>query len=1294
MNRLVFRLIFFVFIFLCNFLLLKSQEIVVSEYFNASSPNEEWTELLVIADNLNLTGYVLRDNSSSSALSSWQGGVRFNDHPLWQHLRSGTVIVIKHRGSEESDANDADGYIEIGAENSLYFEKVVYCDGCSLNNWPIVALNISQSAEIVQIINAQGEHVHCLAHFTNEVDEWSDLPSTKVAHAGSIAGNSSVSVAPGANLNSYSAGASNEQVYNSSEEVTKGKPNTRPNALTENETFWRETRQPLWLNPTASADISSNSIKISWSQAQNPYPNDNKQGYIVTRCPVEGLPNAASPVDGRIYNDGEMLGSATILTHSSDLSFTDNYSLSCGEAFVYRVFAYRYSNDSSGGELAPSLTKGRSYNETSYAEVVAAKSNPVAPILSTENNRTAICKGDSIVLSVASEEGIVEYELYLFAYFVESSSENRFVVSNAGHYSVKVIDSAGCSALSNVISIAIIEYPIAQIELNSVILTENQTVSVCETETLELFAYGGGSYEWYWNDEFLNTNRQSILISEEGKYYCIVYNENLCSDTTYSVELKHKKEDFDIEPSILYFSLGASEISAKKSFSIHNNSADSLFLQVAKSADNPFNLTFEQPVKIPPQKALDLEISFEADYSGVFSDYIILQSYCGRADTVFLEGEKSNRKLNFSNNSLDFDLLLTCDTIGAVKSLFLVNPSNEKASINEASVAAPFELIEPKIPFELNANDSVSLKVRFASQVEGTFQRNLTLFYRTGNALDSIKLALTGQAIEPKFAIQPDTLFIPTILEGVDSFDTTFTIKNISNVAIAVDLQTNQPELFLSELPLILDPEEEKEINLRVSPSENAEFSFLVLFEEGLCDAIEQLYIYGKKERASFYFSADTLDFGTHTRCTEDISTTEKVLLYKISSSNSLKISDYEISAPFSFLSKIGEELSDSTLLEIGFNPDGDGEYFGRLTLRFEPTNQEIELFLKGKQNSISVDYENELGFGFITSRDSSLLDYVLINTSDFPISINDYSISNPAFTLLNDTLFPALLGVDSMLVFQLKYKNDKDAQDSADFKLHIASPCDTFLLSKLFGNCVFFKPFVFEISLPELASEANIEIQVPIQVFSKDSARHIRDAYIDGFSCEIQFDPALLYPMEANFSEANFINGVIKEFNEYIPGFLKIDAEISEARLLEEGDFILVKFKTLLGNKHNSDLILASTELTSKNLNVNTENVNGKYKLISDYLSRTNDSLSIEIIGNQPIEKEVQLLCNIVSDDMSELFIINQFGQKTNLLIDKSISPGKYYFSINPNSFGTGVYFVVLKNGNLTKMISILIVK
>ena len=63
-------------------------------------------------------------------------------------------------------------------------------------------------------------------------------------------------------------------------------------------------------------------------------------------------------------------------------------------------------------------------------------------------------------------------------------------------------------------------------------------------------------------------------------------------------------------------------------------------------------------------------------------------------------------------------------------------------------------------------------------------------------------------------------------------------------------------------------------------------------------------------------------------------------------------------------------------------------------------------------------------------------------------------------------------------------------------------------------------------------------------------------------------------------------------------------------------------------------------------------------------------------------------------NQEKSTLKIFNQLGQEAEILLNQNIAPGKYYFRLNPNAFVTGIYFVVLNNGNLIKRISILIVK
>lgn len=83
-----------------NFVLF-AQKVVVSEYYNVTGdPLGEWTELLVIEDNVDLVGFTLRDNAGSTPPpSQWTGGIRFKNHPLWRNLRAGTIIVINHRYS-------------------------------------------------------------------------------------------------------------------------------------------------------------------------------------------------------------------------------------------------------------------------------------------------------------------------------------------------------------------------------------------------------------------------------------------------------------------------------------------------------------------------------------------------------------------------------------------------------------------------------------------------------------------------------------------------------------------------------------------------------------------------------------------------------------------------------------------------------------------------------------------------------------------------------------------------------------------------------------------------------------------------------------------------------------------------------------------------------------------------------------------------------------------------------------------------------------------------------------------
>jgi hypothetical protein len=136
---------------------LQAQEIIVSEYYNASSQNDEWTELVVVKDDLDLRGWYLGDNNS--ATSSWQPKIQFNPgNSFWNHMRAGTIIVLDHAsGSDETNCDDqakydydkSDGFVRMCVRNPDYFL-----------GGGTTTLFLADGGDFVQIVNPSGKMIH------------------------------------------------------------------------------------------------------------------------------------------------------------------------------------------------------------------------------------------------------------------------------------------------------------------------------------------------------------------------------------------------------------------------------------------------------------------------------------------------------------------------------------------------------------------------------------------------------------------------------------------------------------------------------------------------------------------------------------------------------------------------------------------------------------------------------------------------------------------------------------------------------------------------------------------------------------------------------------------------------------------------------------------------------------------------------------------------------------------------------------------------------------------------------
>jgi phosphatidylserine/phosphatidylglycerophosphate/cardiolipin synthase-like enzyme len=155
------KLFFFAFLFTVS---LQSQSIIINEIYN-SSGNDEWIELLVVQDSLDIRNWDIRDYSSSG---SAQQPLIFSNHSLWSSLRKGTIIIVARSENTFLEDNDPSDYLlVIKSNNALYFSGNVFL--------------IAGSSEAVQIRNNSQVHQFGVSWGTANAGS---LPSPKVHFVG------------------------------------------------------------------------------------------------------------------------------------------------------------------------------------------------------------------------------------------------------------------------------------------------------------------------------------------------------------------------------------------------------------------------------------------------------------------------------------------------------------------------------------------------------------------------------------------------------------------------------------------------------------------------------------------------------------------------------------------------------------------------------------------------------------------------------------------------------------------------------------------------------------------------------------------------------------------------------------------------------------------------------------------------------------------------------------------------------------------------------------------------------
>ena len=179
----------------------------------------------------------------------------------------------------------------------------------------------------------------------------------------------------------------------------------------------------------------------------------------------------------------------------------------------------------STGDMGPTLTAAAEGTYTVSAEntfgcwatsppVTLENHIPFAEV--TVNGDTLICLGDSVELSASTGSN------YLWS---TNEATSSIWVSNVGTYSVSLLDSNGCFAVSDPVNIVVGSNIVADINPPGSNL-------VCPGDSLLLTASGGSSYTWSTGE---TTN--SIYVSAAGSYTVEATSGNGCSDISDPVSI-------------------------------------------------------------------------------------------------------------------------------------------------------------------------------------------------------------------------------------------------------------------------------------------------------------------------------------------------------------------------------------------------------------------------------------------------------------------------------------------------------------------------------------------------------------------------------------------------------------------------------------------------------------------------------------------------------------------------------------------------------------------------------------
>lgn len=1279
-----------------------AQEIVVSEYFNNPGPSaaKEWTELLVVKDNLNIVGWTVHDHSDFNPIA----GPVFKDHRLFKNLRAGTIIVIDHRldsPPQKIDTIADDGFLLLYQHDARFFTN-----GGS-------GLDINQPGELIIIEDNNGKAIHALGHFNKAVIQptvYTDLTCPKVAHdAPSQLSNNHSNRVTGRSLAAYGAGIGTDSTSYGPQVITapaedpgtgpsKGLPNLIDNTkrlakrTNTNQLFWRETRQPSWSAAPAitvnSSDPSSN--VLTWTALTDPHTSDKTTGYLVLRD-TAGFTAATFPGvrDGAIYTVGQTIGTAAVIAvhpTKDGTGFTDTKA-PCGSTFTYRVYGYRYSADDMMqlAETVDTTARGRQYTESSYAESkTVTKPKPPKPTIFV--TRPVICPGDTTTLWTDATSGVETYTWLRNGTPLPIGFTVSGTVRQPGTYRLVVTAPGGCTEVSN--DIEVLPMPAPTVTIN---LAGLQSLCVGDTLWLNVATKAQG-YELIKNGSVVKSQTTPrFALTEAGVFAVRIKTGTQCDGVSNEVTVTVPDVQFHFLPdSIDFGKLGQCQTSAVKTVQLVNDGTQPITIA---SVAMPSGFALASPAPgfvVAPGKQQEIQVLFSPSVPGITAGTAqATATPCSISKHLRLTGERTTASTSLNKVDVDFGTYSTCNGSNVKDSIRfeLTNSGSADITVSPPMVSAPFYTSFSKVV--LKPGETVPILVRylpFGADLNRAVTQTIAFPYKDALCADTLKATATLRAacFQPSIELLTDTVFTGTSNTCHATMAGTTTLRNTGNVATTVSHSAGGSTTY-SGLPLVIPPGQTRSISMQFDVSGGfGTYSITDTLAVEPCKLAIPVVIKATLIPPTYSFPS-LANLETALLCPQEPSPTTSFVVVPSSSFTGATVRSVALEAPFTTNIAPGDSVGDSLIVSVTYTPVIAGADKKVLTIVLDPCGDTIRTELNGTALSVlrSTIVDNA-DFGTIPQGGSGQRRLVIENTGTSALLVNKLSNVIPPWSVVSEVpSLPATLAENDSAVIVLEYQFlDYERFDTLKIGSGVsAGKCSDSVELVLTGATesapVSSGPITgVTLVLPsDVVVTVGQDARIPVSLVADSS---LLGRGLKSFEATLSYNPTLFRPSVVVAVAPSVTSASIVEVS---PGTATLSIQ-SSTELVESEPLVQIGGHTYLGNSTTTPLNVDT--IVSNQAEIDAQN--GMITVVGD-CSITTQTIefglepSIAFNGVYNSRNTIGITITTLTNESTHFSIVNGNGQVV-YEVDVVVQPGVHTMEIASSLWPSGWYGLTMQHG------------